>query len=91
MPWRTSAISAAARRMRAILIGEVSRSAAARDTSDRLVPHTYSRGGDGSGVGPVLREYVVSECDGRAMVSTPIARCATTERRDAQTILPFAS
>jgi len=80
---------------RAILLGEtVDRDGMRRDIQLKGSGRTpFSRGGDGrAGVGPVLREYIVSEAMSRLGVPTTrsLAAVATGEQIARETLLPGA-
>jgi uncharacterized protein YdiU (UPF0061 family) len=80
---------------RAILLGEtIDRAGVRRDIQLKGSGRTpFSRGGDGrAGVGPVLREYVVSEAMARLGVPTTrsLAAVATGEQIARETLLPGA-
>ena len=80
---------------RAILLGElIDRNGVRRDIQLKGAGRTpFSRGGDGrAGLGPVLREYIVSEAMARLNIATTrsLAAVATGEHIARETLLPGA-
>ncbi|MEL6641132.1 MAG: YdiU family protein [Pseudomonadota bacterium] len=79
---------------RAILLGEVAHQGQRHDIQLKGAGHTpYSRGGDGRAwLGPVLREYVISEAMHALGVPTTRALAAVTTGEDVyrETVLPGA-